>query len=117
MTVTSAAIRDEIAREVTRVHVDAYGAAVCNLNIELGERFIAVVMDIELTPAERTLVGGGHQDSVRDSREAYQMAIEPTFRAIVERASGREVEGFASRTVLEQHEPSWSAEIFRLSAR
>jgi uncharacterized protein YbcI len=105
----------EIAREISQVHADSYGAGVCNIDVQLGERFIALMMDIELTPAERTLVSGGREDSVRISREAYQLAIEPTFRAIVERASGRRVEGFASRTVLEQDAPSWSAEIFRLS--
>jgi uncharacterized protein YbcI len=109
------AIKEEIAREVAQVHAASYGTAVDNLDVELGERFIVLMMDIELTRAERTLIGGGHEESVRATREAYQVEIEPTFRAIVERASGRRVQGFASRTVLEADEPSWSAEIFRLS--
>ena len=113
--VSPEAIEAEIAREIIQTHADSYGAEVCNVDVQLGERFIALIMDIDLTAAERTLVDGGHRDSVRSTREAYQLAIGPTFRAIVEPASGRRVEGVASRTVLEKGAPSWSAEIFRLS--
>lgn len=44
-----------------------------------------------------------------------QKAIEPTFRAAVERATGRRVIGFASHIQLE--EPRFMAEIFRLEPR
>lgn len=109
------AVKAEIAREIEQVHLESYGQPVHDVVVELSERFIALVMDIALSPAERTLISGGKKDSVRSAREAYQHAIEPTFKAIVERASGRRVEGFASRTVIETEKPSWSAEVFRLA--
>jgi hypothetical protein len=52
------------------------------------------------------------EDAVLELRHSFQMAIEPTFRAAVERATGRRVIGFASHTQLE--EPRFALEVFRL---
>jgi uncharacterized protein YbcI len=105
--------KSEIAREIARVHQESYGEAAHNLEVSIEPGFVAVVMEIDLSPAERTLIGAGNAESVKISREAFQLAIAPTFRAIVERATGRTVASFASRTVLDTGTP-WSAEIFRL---
>lgn len=106
-------VKDEIAREIVRVHEESYGQSATNVAVEVHSHFVAVVMDIFLSPAEKTLIDSGNPDSVKTTREAYQVAIAPTFKAIVERATGRTVESFASRTVLDNRVP-WSAEIFRL---
>lgn len=45
-------------------------------------------------------------------RSRYQQAIEATFRAAVERATGRTVVSFVSATRLDPH---WSIEVFRLA--
>jgi uncharacterized protein YbcI len=102
----------EIAREIERVHDEAYGGALSNINVQVNDNLVVVVMDVEFNRAEQTLVDAGNADSVRATREAFQDAIAPTFKAIVERATGRTVESFASRMIME---PPWSAEIFRLA--
>lgn len=109
-------VRTQIARELSDVHLESYGEPVHDVVVELGERFVAVVMDIVLSPAERLLLDGGRHDAVRRGREEYQAVIEPIFTAVVERASGRRVDGFASRTVVHGESPPWSSEVFRLAA-
>lgn len=108
-------MKAQIAREITEVHLESYGQPVRNVVVESGERFIAVVMDIVLSPAEHLLVEGGRRDSVRTLREEYQVVIEPVYTAVVERASGRRVDGFASRTVVDGEGAPWSSEVFRLA--
>jgi uncharacterized protein YbcI len=105
-------VRAEIAREISRVHEEAYGAGISNVEITMAGDLVAVAMDVELSPAERTLADAGNGEAVRFTREEFQKAIEPTFRALVERATGRRVVSFASRMIVE---PPWSAEVFRLA--
>lgn len=108
-------VKEEIAREISQVHLESYGQPVFDVAVEVGERFIAVVMEIALSPAERLLVDSGHLHSVQLGREEFQVVIEPVFTAVIERASGRRVDGFASRTVLGGEGPPWSSEVFRLA--
>lgn len=110
-----AAIRCQIAAEIARVHVESYGERALNLRVAFDRDLVAVMMDIEFTPAERTLVGAGREDAVAAARESYQEAIGEVFIAIVERATGRRVEGFASRAMIAEPNPC-SVEVFRLQA-
>ena len=61
--------------------------------------------------AEQTLIDGGRSDTVLETRAAFQQAIEPTFSAIVERATGRRVTKFFSTQSLSSMS---SVELFRL---
>lgn len=106
-------VKREIAEEIARVHGESYGEQVRNVEVAFDERLVAVMMDVEFSAAERTLLDAGRADAVRAAREAYQDAIASVFMAIVERATGRRVTGFASRTVVIQPHP-WSVEVFRL---
>jgi uncharacterized protein YbcI len=110
------AVREEISRELMRVHEDSYGAAVSRVEIALHDSFVAVIMDIELSRAEETLIETGNADSVKVSREAFQSAVADTFVAIVERATGRRVTGFASCALVGAG-PPWAMEVFRLDGR
>lgn len=107
------AAKEEIAREIARVHADSYGEPATNVQVSLHPGFVAVLMDVRLSRAEETLLDAGHSDSVRETRETFQVAIAPIFSAIVERAIGRRVESFASSTIVEGSRP-WSVEVFRL---
>jgi uncharacterized protein YbcI len=102
----------EIAREIERVHEEAYGGSLSNINVQISDDVVVIVMDVGFNLAEQTLVDAGNAASVRETREAFQDAIAPTFKAIVERATGRTVESFASRMIMD---PPWSAEVFRLA--
>jgi len=106
-------MKREIAEEIARVHVESYGEPALNLTVAVDDELVAVMMEIEFSAAERTLIGAGREDAVRAAREAYQEAIGEVFVAIVERATGRRVTGFASRCVVGDEVP-WAVEIFRL---
>lgn len=113
---TDEGIREEISRELMRVQEDTYGETECNLQVSLNETFVAVVMDLHLSIEEEALVDSGNAASVKVSRDAFQLAIATTFKAIVERATGRRVTGFASRSVIDEG-PAWAMDIFRLGAK
>jgi uncharacterized protein YbcI len=104
-------VADEIEREVLRVHEDSYGTGASAVHVHLDGDFVLVILDVVLTPAERTLFDAGHMDTIKNTRESYQHAIAPTFTAIIERATGRKVASFLSAMSIE---PLYSAELFRL---
>src|SRR5215208_3110630 len=91
-----AQIEAVIAEELLSVHRESYGTGATNIDIHVSGDTILAVIDIEITPAERTLLGAGQRDAVKLTREAFQQAIAPTFTAIVERATGRQVVSFLS---------------------
>jgi uncharacterized protein YbcI len=106
-------ITDEISREILRIHEESYGKGAGKSHTYFGEGFVVVVLDdLELLPNEKFLVENGKQDTVVQVRTQYQHAIQASFRAAIERATGRNVVGFASTTSIE--EPRFVAEIFKL---
>lgn len=104
--------RQQIAAEILEVHENSYGVGAEKAVVHFLEDLVMVWIDqIELSIAERTLIDGGHSESVLRTRAAFQEAIKPTFIAIVERATGRRVAGFLSTTSLTE---MCSVELFRL---
>ena len=110
---TPAQIKEDLRAEICRVHEDSYGTGATQVQVLLEEDLIVMVLDIELTRAEQTLVDAGRQDAVKTTREEFQKAIGPTFNAIVERATGRRVTSFLSAMSVD---PLYSVELFRLSS-
>jgi uncharacterized protein YbcI len=110
---TSAEVADAICRDILAIHLDSYGRAAGKAQAHVLDDTVIVVLDeLELLPNEEFLIEKGRHDAVVNLRSAYQKAIESTFRAAVERATGRRVVGFASHIQLEEQ---WFAvEIFRL---
>jgi uncharacterized protein YbcI len=106
-------ITDEISREILRIHEESYGKGAARSHTYLGEDYVIVVLDdLELLPNEEFLLEHGEHDTVMQVRTQYQQAIQATFRAAIERATGRTVVGFASTTSV--NEPRFIAEVFRL---
>jgi uncharacterized protein YbcI len=105
-------VRDELRTEILRVHAEAYGTGATDTTIVIEDDLVVMVLDVELTQAERTLLDSGRQDAVKGMREEFQRAIAPTFNAIVERATGRRVVAFISAMSVE---PVYSVELFRLA--
>ena len=64
------------------------------IDVQISDDTVMIVIDVELTPAERTLIDASQHEAVKATREAFQQAIAATFGAIVERATGRRVESF-----------------------
>ena len=105
--------RREISEGVLRVHADSYGTGADEVVVHVLDDLVLVMLDkLELSAVEKTLIEGGRAESVEMMRSAFQGAIEPTFSAIVERATGRRVIGFMSWTSLA---PLYSVELFRLA--
>jgi uncharacterized protein YbcI len=106
-------VESEVSREILRIHEESYGKGAGKAKAFVGDDFVVVVLDdLELLPNERFLVENGHTDTVIDVRSRYQHAIQTTFSAAIERATGRTVIGFASATSIE--DPRFAAEIFKL---
>jgi uncharacterized protein YbcI len=113
---TAEEIADEICRDLQAIHVGAYGRAAASAQAHLlGDTVIVLLDGLELLPNEEFLISQGHEEVVVSVRVQFQNAIGPTFRAAVERATGRRVIGFASHVQVE--EPRFMAEIFRLEPR
>ena len=106
-------VADEICRDLLAIHRDSYGRSAGNAEAHILHNTVIVILDeLELLPNEEFLIAQGQEEAVGSVRTQYQKAIEPTFRAAVERATGRRVIGFASHFQIE--EPRFMAEIFRL---
>jgi uncharacterized protein YbcI len=105
------AASSQISAELERVHEESYGVGSRGMETYILDSVVLVIIDIKITEAERTLIEAGRVDAVVDMRRHFQQAIAPTFKAIVERATGRRVAAFVS----EMHtDPLFSAELFRL---
>jgi uncharacterized protein YbcI len=105
----------ELADELLRIHEESYGkgAAAARVHI-LDDLVVCLLDDIEMLPAEQFLIDSGEAQGVIEVRSRYQSAIEATFRAAVERGTGRRVVSFASTTKLN---PNYVIEMFRLAPR
>ena len=112
---TQTSVGDGISRELMRIHEETYGKGAAYASTLISEDLVVVMLDgIELAQNEQFLVGAGEGQAVVEVRGRYQQAIETTFRAAVERETGRRVISFASITKLD---PNYIVEIFRLAPR
>jgi uncharacterized protein YbcI len=101
-----------IATELLRILEESYGSGAGSARAHIHDDSVVVFIDdLKLQRSEEFLVGAGEARAVTDVRHHYQQAIETTFRAAVERATGRRVISFASVTKLDPH---YAVEIFRL---
>ena len=107
------AVAQAVCRDILAIHRDSYGRGAENATAHVLDDTVIVILEgLELLPNEEFMIDKGQADAVRELREHFQQAIASTFRAAVERATGRRVIGFASHAQLE--EPRFAVEIFRL---
>ena len=110
---TQTEVSAAISRELLRIHEETYGKGAAHASTLMSEDLVVVMLDdIELQHNERFLVGAGEAQAVIEVRGRYQQAVETTFRAAVERETGRRVISFASVTKLD---PNYIVELFRLA--
>jgi uncharacterized protein YbcI len=113
---TDRQVADEICRDLMEIHRASYGSAVTRAEAHvMGDTVIVLLDGLEMLPNEEFLIDNGHGEVVGSVRSQYQKAIEPTFSAAVERATGRRVTAFSSHVQVE--EPRFMTEIFRLEPR
>jgi uncharacterized protein YbcI len=104
--------KELIAAEILRVQEESYGTGAFHTEVVYEDNVVIVILDVELSQAERTLLDAGDGEAVKATREAFQRAIAPTFTAVVERATGRRVVSFFSNLNID---PIYAVEVFRLA--
>lgn len=100
-----------ISNAMTKLHREHYGRGPDTVRTILGEDHVICFLEDIYTPAERTLVEAGELDAVRESRHAFQRAMESRFVDAVEETTGRTVRAFLSQTHIA---PDISCEVFVL---
>jgi uncharacterized protein YbcI len=91
------ALRSAISQAIVRIHADAYGKGATQAKTYVWDNLVVTVLRDVLTVAERTLIDVDRADTVRDVRMTFQFSLEQTFRAAVERLTGRRVHSFMSQ--------------------
>ncbi len=108
---TLAAAAAAISEQLAAIHVESYETPVKRVVTHILDDLVVAVLDIELSAIERRMVEFGRGNLVHELRHAVQTAEAASFRAVVERATGRRVVAFASHTHVD---PAFVAELFRL---
>jgi uncharacterized protein YbcI len=100
----------EVSREIVRIYARYYGRGPTKAKTIFHGDLVVTMLEEIYTKAELLLVDTDHFDRVRAQRQAFQDEIEPMFRGVVERASGRTVRAFLSQVT----EEGIAAEVFVL---
>jgi uncharacterized protein YbcI len=90
------AIASQISRDIVRLHADLYGRGPTKAKTHLSDEFAMCILEEVFTPAEKTLIRAGNLEQVKATRDAFQDAVEPEFREVVEAATGKQVRAFVS---------------------
>jgi uncharacterized protein YbcI len=105
-------VRAEISREMVRLYKEQFGRGPTKAKTEFaGPDVVVCTLENSFTPAERSLVGMGEHQRMRDTRMYFQHATEDRFREVIERILGRKVRAFLSGL---DTEVDVSAEVFYL---
>jgi uncharacterized protein YbcI len=80
-----------------KLHARHYGRGPTKAKTHLTQDLAVCVLEEVFMPAEKTLIAAGNSQQVRSTRDAFQLALEDDFVAIVEQATGRKVRGFFSQ--------------------
>ena len=91
------ALRSSISQAIVRIHAEHYGKGATQAKTYTWDDLVVTVLRDVLTVAERTLIAVDKADTVRDVRTTFQFSLEQTFRAAVERLTGRRVLSFMSQ--------------------
>jgi uncharacterized protein YbcI len=100
-----------ISNAITKLQRDHYGRGPESVRTVVGYDHIICFLENTFMPVERTLMDAGETAAVRETRLAFQRAMEPRFVNTVEEISGRKVRAFLSTVSLN---PDISVEVFVL---
>ena len=104
-----------IGNAITRLHREHYGRGATTTRTVLSRNgdYIVVFLEDIYTTVERTLIDAGNKETVKETRQAFQMAMGARFSEAVEEITGRKVIQFMSQV---SFDPDMAAEIFVLEA-
>jgi uncharacterized protein YbcI len=94
-------VREEIASRIVQQQSEYYGQGPTKAKTYYVDDLVVVVLEETFTKAERTLVGRGETEAIRQIRRRFQQEMADEFKAIVEQATGRTVKAFLSETNVE----------------
>jgi uncharacterized protein YbcI len=91
------AMRSAISQAIVRIHAEHYGKGATQAKTYAWDDLVVTVLRDVLTTAERTLIEVDKAETVRSVRTTFQFTMEATFRAAIERLTGRRVLSFMSQ--------------------
>jgi uncharacterized protein YbcI len=92
----------EVTNAVVRLHRTHYGKGPTRSKSYLLDDVVICVMRDVFTPVERTLIEAGQPDKVRETRLAFQDAMQHVFTDAIEGITSRTVLGFTSQVLVDQ---------------
>lgn len=92
----------EVTNAVVGLHRTHYGKGPTRSKSYLMDDVLICVMREVLTTVERTLIEAGEVERVRDTRLAFQDAMQDVFKAAVEQILGRRVLGYTSQVLVDE---------------
>ena len=112
LTGTSGDVRAAISDGIVALLKAHYGRGPEHARTYVTDDLVVCLLRGGFTPAERTLLEGGHGEEVIRQRMAFQQVMRERFEHVVEQATGREVIGFMSGN---QQDPDMICEVFVLA--
>lgn len=100
-----------ISNAITKLQRDHYGRGPESVRTVVGYDHIICFLENTFMPVERTLIDAGETAAVRETRLAFQRAMEQRFVTTVEEIAKRKVRAFLSTVSLN---PDISVEVFVL---
>jgi len=100
-----------VGNAITRLHREHSGRGATTTRTVFQRNHVIAFLEDIYTPVERTLIEAGDQQTVKETRQAFQMAMRPAFSQAVEEITGRKVIAFMSQV---HFDPDMAAEIFVL---
>lgn len=100
-----------VSNVMTKLHREYYGRGPDSARTVLGTDHVICFLEDIYMPVERTLLEAGEVGAVRETRLAFQRAMETRFVDAVEGVMGRKVRAFLSQVHID---PDISCEVFVL---
>jgi uncharacterized protein YbcI len=88
----------EISNHLTRSHRTHFGRGAGNVKTVIQKGFVITFLEDIYTPFEKTLISGGHEQLVIDSRFAFHQMMRGDYIAMIEKVTGRKVRAFLSQS-------------------
>ncbi len=95
------ALISQLSREIVQLHARLYGRGPTKARSYLESDYAICILEEIFTTAERTLIGAGSSEHVRETRKKFQEAVKDEFIAVVEGITGRSVRVFLSQVDIE----------------
>jgi uncharacterized protein YbcI len=101
-TVSNTSAAQAVSLDVASIHAAGYERAVQRISTTFQADSVTCELHIVLSPSEELLLQH-HSAAVCQERESFDHTLEPACKAAVERATGRRVNAFLTKTRLSPH--------------